>query len=143
MGGGGGPPPPRFLVETIFPTFGGGGGGSIKVVTRTEPSGLSSLKGDAKPGGLRLTPDGFAVVALQLVPILNPRARQLVHTEAPRGSSELSYSFSSQANFAHSRRGGAPLSPKVYKSLLVKVKVLKLCRTTGSYPSELLCALVV
>ena len=26
---------------------------------------------------------------------------------------------------------------------LVKVKLLKLCRTTRSYPSELLCALVV
>ena len=28
-------------------------------------------------------------------------------------------------------------------SWLVKVKLLKLCRTTRSYPSELLCALVV
>ena len=31
-----------------------------------QSSGLSSLKGDAKPGGLWLTPEGFALVALQL-----------------------------------------------------------------------------
>ena len=31
-----------------------------------QSSGLSSLKGNAKPGGGRLTPDGFAVVPLQL-----------------------------------------------------------------------------
>ena len=30
----------------------------------------------------------------QLAPIVNPRARQLVHTEAPSGSSELSYKAS-------------------------------------------------
>ena len=35
-------------------------------ISDPQSSGLSSLKGDAKPGGLRLTPDGFAVVALQL-----------------------------------------------------------------------------
>ena len=37
----------------------------------------------------------------------------------------------------YTSEGGAPPPPKVYKSLL------KLCRTTRSYPSELLCALVV
>ena len=37
-----------------------------KMISDPQSSGLSSLKGDAKPGGLRLTPDGFAVVALQL-----------------------------------------------------------------------------
>ena len=31
-----------------------------------QSSGLSSLKGDAKPGGLPLTRGGFAAVALQL-----------------------------------------------------------------------------
>ena len=45
--------------------------------------------------------------------------------------------------------GGAPPPSKLYKTpskggtWLVKVKLLKLCRTTRSYPSELLCALVV
>ena len=36
------------------------------MISDPQSSGLSSLKGDAKPGGLRLTPDGFAVVVLQL-----------------------------------------------------------------------------
>ena len=35
-------------------------------ISDPQSSGLSSLKGDAKHGGLRLTPDGFTVVALQL-----------------------------------------------------------------------------
>ena len=35
-------------------------------ISDPQSSGLSFLKGDAKLGGLRLTPDGFAVIALQL-----------------------------------------------------------------------------
>ena len=36
------------------------------MISDPQSSGLSSLKGSAKPGGVRLTPDGFAVVPLQL-----------------------------------------------------------------------------
>ena len=36
------------------------------LISDPQSSGLSSLKGSAKPGGVRLTPDGFAVVPLQL-----------------------------------------------------------------------------
>ena len=56
--------------------------------------GLSSLRGSAKPGGggcRRRTSPSCPSSWLRRSPIVNPRARQLVHTEAPRGSSELSY----------------------------------------------------
>ena len=35
-------------------------------ISDPQSSGLSSLKGSAKPGGGRLTPNGFAVVPLRL-----------------------------------------------------------------------------
>ena len=38
------------------------------------------------------------------------------------------------------RGGGGAIKGRLW---LVKVKLLKLCRTTRSYPLELLCALVV
>ena len=39
---------------------------NYKMISDPQSSGLSSLKGDAKPGGLPLTRGGCAAVALQL-----------------------------------------------------------------------------